>query len=603
MPTAHESDADRGPRGRTGDLVGRALLAYALGFAVASVWLAHLLHYPVLYLDQWRIHYFFFTTPFWEGVWKQASGHRILVPNLLCRLGNLGFSGDNEFLLVATLVFFVGGALILCDSIRRAGRGDATVARRTIALVIVLLAWFGNLSTLVWGAAGLATALPVAGTLAALFALARAREARDLGLATPPAWIAAAVASALVATFSAGQGPAVWPVLVLLSLLRRPQRRLAALFALVGCLALLVYVFAGTNVASDEAPPPGLAEVGATALVFLGALPAHLLDFAVPVRSRASLLIAAAFGVAGLLVAAVSIASAAMRRERLDRGALVILGFVAYCVLNAGIVGLARSGEFDAAHSLVDRYAVWSTFFWVGIAATIAMARPGGTAYAVRLATGATIAVAILVWPSHRHWIGVVAGRSQQNEEVALSIVAGVRDEEPQRRHLFWNLDRLHRTAAELRRRRLNLFRHEWSHLVGTRVGDRYLEVEEPGRALGSLTRASPVEGGGWRVEGWAWDVRAGRPPRLVLMVDRTERIRGLGRFTREVVEGSAPGIPEPGFLASVLRRVHPVLPVALGRAPGWFGYVAGGASIEEVVAFVLLEDGRSLARLARAPF
>jgi hypothetical protein len=345
--------------------------------------------------------------------------------------------------------------------------------------------------------------------------------------------------------------------------------------------------------------------------VLLGALPAHLLGFAGEVGSRRSVLLAGSCGLAGVLLAGGAIAVALLRRRRLEFSAVVLLGWIAYSVAVAGITGLFRSASFGISNSLTPRYAIWSSLFWAGLLALLppvfARAESRYGSKRARIATAsAAVALAALAWPSHRHWIGVVAERTRLGDETALSLMVGADDPDRQRWHLYRDLDRVHATASELRRRRWNLFRPDWTLLAGTRLADRYRESADPGRVVGAFSLAAiaaSTADAGWHVEGWAWDARAGRPPRRIVLVDSSGVVRGLATFTQDATATVQQALPEPGLLARALRRVHPFLPASLGLGPGFFGYVQAGTDVDGLRALAVLDDERTAVPLdAAAP-
>jgi hypothetical protein len=407
-----EHDPTRSAPGGLWDAATRAYLLYAGGAAIGSLWLAHLLHHRTLFLDQWRIHHYLITLPFWEAVGRPQAGHRLLFPNLLYHVGNVAFAGDSEFLVAIGLALVAASALALCCAIRSAPGGDRGLGRLACGLVLGLLFWFGNHATLAWA----------------------------LGI---------------------GHGA-------------------------LG----------------------GAAVLGSLSLFWAG------------------------------LVA----------------------------------LGAAAAG-------------------WCGW--------PAGAA-ARTAAFAGVVGASALLWPSYLAGVAVAARRTQQIEEAGLGVVVGVRDVERRKRHLFWNLDKLEQVASDLRTRRLNLYRHEWAHLVGTRIEDRFVEVEGRGAALG-LVSIGVIRGEdrrlGWMVDGWAWDTRAGRPPQLVLFSDPSGTIRGLARFTREP-DVAAAGRPPPGLATSVLARIHPALPAAAGRASGCFGYLQADVPPNGASALAVLADGVSVVRL-----
>jgi hypothetical protein len=131
-------------------------------------------------------------------------------------------------------------------------------------------------------------------------------------------------------------------------------------------------------------------------------------------------------------------------------------------------------------------------------------------------------------------------------------------------------------TLDLLRKNHLTLFTEEWTQWPGMALNSRFSIDSAPKACEGAITSSTRVPGmrPGWRINGWGWDQKAGRPPRYVIFGDDSGVVTGVA-LPRVPLPPALPG-PPAQFANSI-----------------WSGYAVGKP--RPVTAYVLEADGRSL--------
>lgn len=593
----HPPPAPPGPRSPVAPLV-TTYLAFAALFVLLSCAMAAAFRYDVLLRDQWPIYGTYLTQPFWDSVWAPRNGHRIFFPGLLFRADLALFSGGTGCLVVLQYGMNLALTVILA---REVWRGGPEPVRRVVAgFLFVLNFWMGKNLDLTL-ALGVVTHLTALGSVLGLMAVLNAADAARAGRARAAwLWVGGAASSAAVATLSYSNGFIVWPVLCVVGWLARLPRRLQAVLLGVGAVAVALFLAGNpgaSGMAWHRATFPDFLRLAVT---FLGAPVAHALDLIVSVRTPPTVTVAF---VAGLLALAATAACVLRLAPRLWRGPPRDVSMAAGLLLFVGGSALAvaygRVEQMGPAAGASQRYVSWGVLYWGALAMLLpALARPAPAGQRFQAAAAMALAlVSVALVPSHLRWGFASARTNLRAVEAALALVVGVRDDARVRAVLSVGdrVPQVYRVAGELKARRLNFFGRPFAALPGEPVpaGTHFVG---PGACRGAVTAMGPAPGGpGLRVDGWAWDEAARRPPRLVLLLDRTGTVQGLGRFTR--AEDAAPPLPEPGWVRQA-ARIDRDLPAALGRATGWRGYARSGARL---AAFAVLADGRALCPLPAA--
>lgn len=229
----------------------------------------------------------------------------------------------------------------------------------------------GHLVNLQWGWQVAVTACLLASAGCIRLASRPVLRWRDTGLA---------LACAVIATGSFSTGVALWPVGAALALAQpgvAPGRRMAmaSLWAAGGIGSVLLLSSAGTAL-----PSPAL-------------LLHYLLNFLGAAVSRLATDIAPVVAVLGLATAAWL--GWSLRREPQARPWLAWIAFA----IGAGLLAAAgRAGTFGAEHAFVTRYVSFSTMFWVGGFALLALAldrRPRGSLRTLRACAACVVILAV----------------------------------------------------------------------------------------------------------------------------------------------------------------------------------------------------------------
>ena len=384
-------------------------------------------------LDQFRMLIDYLGRPFPENLLQLENGHRPIVPALI-RVFELHCCGGQQ-----TLQLAIGTALALLTVAVPAVSawrepGWTTPGRLAAILVAVLsVLWFANARILLHGHESVHAYLVIASV--ALASLATWRAAYD---ARPARWLALAALGATVAAFSFGPGIAAFPaVLVLAWLLGVRGAALAIPLAALG-LSLWAYLFqlpgdSGVRGNLHFAPLENLVVAlrwSATPWVhaWLGsadpALPSWLGE---SFRSRppvGTLLRATAgwvaprgalasplplvIGIAGHLWLAWSAWQAWRTPRDTPRTAWIGLGLALFAAAVGALIAIARLRYFGEHPDQIfaDRYLLWPSLFWGGLALfALSRAQIGRTAWR-RVGAGVALLAALALWPSHLAWMG-----------------------------------------------------------------------------------------------------------------------------------------------------------------------------------------------------
>src|SRR5262245_49384644 len=306
-------------------------------------------------------------------LWRPENGHRVVVARLLT-LGVLAETGDLRVLMwisfVLAVLAFIGVLLLIRP--RAAGP-----AGRLVVVAATSLLMFSAVQIENWlnGQQG-EWYVGLVAAIGAFLALAR-RPARPVALLV-------ALACALAASFSSAQGLAVWPAGMLAIALTwppgRPRLVAGAAWAAVAAAVLLPHVAdaGGSDAAGDllERAPAALLYF----LAYLGnptRLPKGVAAALGWDPDLAPVLFSAAVGMVGLIAGLVVAREA--RRQGLDRQDVAASATLAIYALAAdGLTALSRL-DMGVAQALSNRYAMFSSLYWVALlvpAAAALAARP-----------------------------------------------------------------------------------------------------------------------------------------------------------------------------------------------------------------------------------
>jgi hypothetical protein len=563
-------------------LVGAAWVASSLYVLARSSW-------TVVVLDQWRIYDGYFTKPFPLDVLTLQNGHRPVFPGLLYLVDVYLFGANNRFINVVGVLLAaatVSGISWFVWRARHLSRADRTIA---IGFAWIVFFWLANGRVLGHGNASVNIYLPMAAFVFAVGALVGAANALDdrRGGRAAVALLGTAL-GCFVATFSFGPGMVTWPaILVVGVMLRMPWKVLAAFAGLLaGCLALYVFVLPGHGeVRQLIGLHPLTALVNAS--TWLGSPLYHIVHaWGFDDDRLLTTLCAAAGGPALLAVAAVVIRRIVRPRPLapVETLCLALAVFGAGCAL---VVALSRTEHFMRLPNarVAPRYLPWSCLFWVGVMILAGLYAHGlqrrrALVMAVWLAV--LIAAPALMLKSHRSRGRALELRRDGMRGAAVSLVAGVHDDEIIRLHLYKDAPTVYRVAKVFRDEGLAMFSWDLAALPGRGFDDAFDAVADT-RLDGAVEAISAFPDGdrtAARFRGWALDLEARRPPRWVVAVDGSGRIAGVASFTQRNRKAARKAELDPR------TRL------------GFSGYIAGYREQEPYAFYAIAQDGRTACRL-----
>ena len=519
------------------------VLGAAVAYGVWASWVAWRDQFGAYHGDDWRILADFHANDLASWLFTPQNGHRVPATLALFALDHLAFGARSQLLVAASLLAAWTTAALLVWSVHR-DRGALTpFTAACAAFACFLLFWSAGSYHLVWGMTH-CNLWSTQWVLSALLALALHHRAQAEGAGRGSAWLAVTVVSATLATFGVGNGIAVWLGLLTMAGVARMSGRVVAVLVagLAVCLVLYLRDLTGDVVAPRsgfaillENPLQGLHFV----TLFLGAAGGRAATALEAGRFASFETWSAAAGGLGL-VAALAVLVALVRRGR-DAGLLPLtaLGLLAFAVVSAGIVAIARmpfAPEDDPlAPATAIRFLYWSGVFGLGLVlALVAFAPRTRVARAVVLALLATTCVAMQLGfepakqvaarkaaSTARGWAGLLIGL---RSPAVLHDVAFPYDD----------IGRVREVADRLARERRAQFASPRAALLGARVEQRF-KVTPRDRCWGFLDRLDPIRGrpAASRARGRAWDVERDEAPLFVVLATESGVIQGLAGARR----------------------------------------------------------------------
>jgi|GEM_PF-4040254 len=556
-------------------LTGLAVLAAAYAAADSVHW-ARLAYVNTMSWDPWEfvdrvIRYRAHRESAANLFWTQQNEHRLPFLYLIFCVDMGLFQFRQLFAVACSWLVQSAHAALWCLLFRRAADEETLPSVAFSALMIGLLFSSRQLENLV----NIMEATQVAVFFCASLCLwafgAYARDPRR-----SPRLLAAAVAAALLACGCLANGLLLWPLLVLMALVERVDRRVAAALAAGGVLVYFLY-FLGFSF------PPG----HANPLQSLRALPGVLgymgVYLAGPWVFLRPPLAPPLAGAACVLLVAALVALYARFRARPEAARSAF--FVWYAVFILGTALLTALGRLnmglDQAES--SRYRTPAFLFWGALAAIACLfllkhARRPARALIVPVAAAALFAGLVLprTEPGARTFVRLMWKVRISSIALALDVPDPwawdyIAHDQP-----FARAD-----AAFLRERGLSVFAEPAVQAVGKKL-DSLFVVAPPGTCEGAVERAQrlPLAGAelAVKVMGTARDARSRAPVDTVLLADDSGTVVGLAFGTPDLSERLAPR-PE-------------------AASPVWLGYARAPAAARTLRAFGVLASGRDACSL-----
>jgi hypothetical protein len=507
--------------------------------------------------ERFSVHWFF----------EQHFDHRLAAPKLLFALDYWLFHSRGWFLLVCEFCLQGLTALMLwriSSAVFPQGPMDRWVQAAVLASCLfsgqqwVNFVWPFQVSfIMVYCAAA-----------AALFALWMSAE-RDWSLA----WFSASILLAIVASYSMANGVLVWPVLILAAVFfRMPWRGVGGL-AVFSVLIGATYFYHWQRAAVGIQPP--LQERLWHAVVFaLTLMGSPLAPRSTPFdRLRNYVIIPGAIVAVALVI---GLWMLCRRSARYNNARAALLLYSAFATGSLATIAYGRA-EGGLGGAFEWRYLTPAYLLWI----CILMVYWPVLRQAPRLAVDAVLAAAILTgialnqdkplqtvaWvASNVHQSEVAIGDDVTDSWEALYYI-----------HDSASLMLIANLVDYMRNHGLTVFSEEWTHWPGMRLSGRFSIEPVIAACQGQFEMATPVISPlkpGWRMSGWAWDNRAGRAPRYILLVDGSGSVSGV----------ALTGFSPPPGVGSLSPRY---------ATAGWTGYVKSSGG--QITAYVLEADKRTL--------
>jgi hypothetical protein len=548
-------------RGIHGALALLCLLALAY-YAASTSWAVWHHGFTEMFADQFQLYAKLLNQPFPENVLSTDNEHRHVLSHL-GRLVELRFGqGGQEISIGVNLVMMwaLASALALWIALDR--QLPSTLRWAMVLAAALAIFWRGSARTQFHGNEGLQVYLVILCAMVAVHC-AESMRAQARWRFVLVAWLAS-----VAATFSFATGVAVFAVMSAMVVLRRVQFRWVTITLAGAVLALYTYMFVMPGAQSVRASlnfdplvqlshantwlasfwttawlsyaDSGNAGVDATSMAGIAPpLGAALVQSAQSVfefTGQPSLLRLAAFiGGGGVLLFLLLAWRAWRDPNSVSRSEALGLGLAGFALTVALLVALGRNWLFVASPEqlLADRYVIWTNLFWFGLAIA-AGARWARQAYASAAFALATLAVALMLYPSHQVGSGWAQSAERGVELRAAQIAAGVMVHGIGEHAAIGERALMLSVFETLRKHRIGMFRHPRQRLIGETL-KLPSAPELPRVHLSILERVvddPPGAMSGWHIEGRLSDPQLRNKIDGLLVADPAGHVVGLGEFS-----------------------------------------------------------------------
>ncbi|MEO7064884.1 MAG: hypothetical protein ABI082_14060 [Dokdonella sp.] len=515
--------------------------------------------YPAF--DQFRLYRIYLGMPFPANAIQVENGHRPILPALV-RIAEIHWFAADQIMQIAVgcTAALLALALILVTITREHAMPMVTRAA-ACALSVVALFWLGNARMLMHGNELVHAYFVVLFTVLAVLAVNVARRRQ------PTIWMGWAGLSCVAATFSFGTGMASFGAVLGLGLIVGLRLRDLAIPAalLVASLAVYLLGLPGNGGIRNTLlfDPAGNLAVLARWLsapwmrAWLGHadpsiepwLQSSMLSFplgyalvstarwlSTPFGALAAMRESAIVGSMGVCAFIVESVHAWRHGRELTSTRVLALGLSAFAFGAAVIVCFGRLHLFEVSPDQVfaDRYLPWSCLFWLGLALYTVGSEKRPTAWSTVGFVCATLLTMLILAPSHRSLAGWSATVSRHIQQSAVAAQLGVWDAQRFEDPSASNED-VKTTLDLMRQQHLSMFaepaynfvEHGWQAppVVPTPLAGAYAHVVREFDDPEGQRRVADFEGWIPRVENLA-------PDPVLVVVDSSGGMRGLGKFS-----------------------------------------------------------------------
>ncbi len=448
-----------------------------------------------------------------KGFWRQHNEHRIIFPEIVFAADMLFVHGRQLLPLAVSFVAYLATWFLMAWTLLRHGGVRLLTGTIAISLAAFLAGWPGSSGVLAWAFLLQWTLVQLA-ALSALFLLARAAETSN------NFYLAGAIGSALIATFSSGNGLVLWPVLLIAGVLSLDAKRMVLLFAsaIVSIATFFYrYHFLGNTSAAKPAHHP---------LYFLGFIESYVsMPFgAIKGGPRLGLYI----GTVYFAILFFLVVRAVQTRRFHSTPFLTFCGFCVFNTLSATLTALGRidpaDRNFHAAK--VPRYVTLPILGWAALILLLLWLSDQlswKTFSPVRISMLLTLLL-VFAFPKLRPWIRSIESDWAEVQWTALSVESGLTDPGMIRK-VFPDPAFVESLLPEMRRDHLSVFDYDYAALIGQSAAGRFT-LERDRSEQGEVTYIWPILSG---LEIAGWTNNGNRNERIVI-TDENGRIVGFGR-------------------------------------------------------------------------
>ena len=509
--------------------------------------------------DRWRTLVIEHYTPHW--FFLEHVDHRLVVPKLLFTIDDLAFHARGWFLLLCAFCCQAVTGFLLwrlaINQTRQSPLDRWSLAAATAACVFSAQQWVN----FVWP---FQVQFPMVycWAAAALFAIWK-----GAGENWRPRWIAAGIGFATLATYSMANGILVWPLMLAAALWFGMPRRWAGMIAAGAAIVGVAYFYHWHPSSEPGDKLPLLVRIPRALIFWMSHLGSPMFPL-LKERHEAVQLIGAA--IPGALLALALLGGLVMvwrRRGYFSSASLVLILYALFLAGTSATMALARSGtsllDLFSPRYLTPAYLLWLTMLF--LAWPLLRSVPRFALYgAICLAILAGVAV-------HQTSITtVVRDREYRARLAEVAIADNVSD--PDAWLAVYHTPQITMPAVDyLKRNRLTVFNEDWSRWPGIPLHGRFSIDRAAGACQGNVEQTTAVAATfkpGWRLTGWAWDVKAARPPQYLVLADDSGQVAGVALT-------GFPALPDQHHESS------------------WNGYVNG--SQRSITVYAVEGDNRSL--------
>jgi hypothetical protein len=430
---------------------------FAFVFLVTGVIYLLFGSFPATHADFWSIYEFYFRHSWFETALQKYAAHSLFFPNFFWLASVKFFRGSQEPLILIGLALLVMTAALLLLSVWRDDTVGLTAKIVATMVIIVGNFWMGRWAITLSGGFNSQNSLTMAAVALSFVLIKNAFRSWSMFLI---------VCAGLVASFSCGQGFAIWPTLLLLAWCLRLRWPSIVTIAVSTLVVIVIY----------ELLPPHSMDYRILKMASSGGLTlaAHLCrligspvlyaaaawdgNWRAFVDSDQASMLALWSGMVGLVLAGVAVIPRVVRRD-LGKSSLEITG-LGLVTFDVAVMVVTVGGRIEYFHLLpsedmAPRYLFWSSLCWTGLLLV-------GMQRAEHLRRGRwpvilfALATAAFIWPEHYRGSFHAQFGECFSEEAATAIINGVVDDSEQ----ILSLDpkRIACVAPQLRAHRLDMF-------------------------------------------------------------------------------------------------------------------------------------------------